>query len=309
MSIIDYNIFPQSFKDFLINQLDILSYTTCIFYEYLLEKRDGYIEFSKENIDHHYINPPVISSTMINYVIRHLLNIDYNVSFNFSIVKNNVIKSYLAKQNIDLKNISDYDDALFYINMTPDLKFKLKLFYKTDKDTSDVIYLDNDVNVQVSNYLNYFVNLILQDTDLSDIESINTNISNFYIKQGDNTFYPKDYNFIKEEQNIIVQSLVWLLCGICDWLEKDTITELDVTTINNILVPKNNRLTANKNFKDIQSKDLIDDIRSKLKIAVYLNNFIITDKALDKLTKLFFNLSDTTNVDMINRINYFSIII
>ena len=133
---------------------------------------------------------------------------------------------------------------------------------------NEILYINNDV--------------ISVDDESSVVESIET----YKSKEGSNAFFPKDYKFVDDSDNIIVQSLVWILCGLNDWLEKDTIDEYDINTLAKFLNKKSNIL---EEFIEYENEDEVN-IKEKLKIAMFYNNFFISKNALNKLLEIFIKL-------------------
>jgi hypothetical protein len=163
-------------------------------------------------------------------------------------------------------------------------------------------------------YIEHVLNealLILSDGDLDMyIEDILTNHRNIkqYITEntnteGDNVIFPKNYNFNDDDDNIIIQSFVWLMCGLNDWLEKDYIEEDDVKYMARIMF-------GGLSVDMLTYGEINDDIKINIKEALFLSDFFTSDKAANLMSKLFSNIKEQNNVDTINkRVKQFSIVI
>jgi hypothetical protein len=261
----------------------------CLFLNYIIKYREGYWKISAENVK--ITGYPSIGGTLINYVVSNIMNIEYNKQPVINTIINPILTEYLKQFNVKYDLDSNLYTLIFEHKMSQDLKIKLNDIYKVDADeTSQVKYLKDSSYDAINKFIINMINEILYfNGDVISIEddsSIIESIELYKSKEGSNTFIPKDYKFIEDNDNIIVQSLVWLLCGLNDWLEKDTIDTFDVTTLPLILDKKTNTLLKQTS---IDPEELYNT-KEKLKIAMFYNNFLISQKALDELSNIFINL-------------------
>ncbi len=274
---------------FVLDCIDEMVDNCCLFLNYIIKYREGYWKISAENVK--ITGYPSIGGTLINYVVSNIMNIEYNKQPVINTIINPILTEYLKQYNLKYDLDSNLYTLIFENKMSQDLKIKLNDIYKLDTDeTSQVKYLKDSSYDAINKFIINMINEILYfNGDVISVEddsSIIESIELYKSKEGSNTFIPKDYKFIEDNDNIIVQSLVWLLCGLNDWLEKDTIDTFDVTTLPLILDKKTNTLLKQTS---IDPEELYNT-KEKLKIAMFYNNFLISQKALDELTNIFINL-------------------
>jgi len=294
----------KELTSFVLDWIDELVETCCLFLQYIIKAREGYWRINRENVS--YTGYPSIGGTLINYVIKNILNIEYIKTPTINVLINPILTEYLKSRNVDFKNASDLYSIIFSSKMSSDLKIKLTEIF----DGSEIIYLKDSAYEPFKNFIIYMVNEVLYSSDdITNFSIVNENIQMYNLKEGSNTFYPKDYGFIQDSDNIITQSFVWIICGLNDWLEKDSIDTEDILTLNKIL-EKN---TSNLFISSYSDEEELFNIKEKLKNAMFYNNFFISEAALDKLTIMFINLHNEylSNPEsyIIQRIKRFSVII
>jgi hypothetical protein len=308
-----YRIENINLIDFLCDKIEDLISSSCLFFEYLLIPREGYLLISKENMENKdgSVSEPLIGGTLINYVIYNILGYSYTKFPYYTIYTSSIIDEYLKRQKIDISSVQNKYSAMFENKLSLDVKAKIREIYKEEPY---IEYIKESVYTPIDNYILWLVSTIIENIDnLNNDSIIVKNIDIFNNLEGNNTFYPKDYNFYENDQNILTQSLIWILCGLNDWLEKNIITYTDIIFLNKILTPISNKLIADKNLSNIQKDDLYNNVMQNLKSAIFSNDFFISEKALEKLTNLFINIStqmkDNPSSDLFKRVKLLSIII
>jgi hypothetical protein len=92
----------------------------------------------------------------------------------------------------------------------------------------------------------------------TDEKSVKENINNWNNREGNNVLVPLYTYFEDYEDNVLLQSFIWVLCGLNDWLDKDTISIEDVTTSCQILFYKHSKFLK-KITPYIIKYDMTDD--------------------------------------------------
>ena len=275
---------------FVLDCIDEMVDNCCLFLNYIIKYREGYWKISAENVK--ITGYPSIGGTLINYVVSNIMNIEYNKHPVINAIINPILSEYLKQYNVTYDLDSNLYTLIFEHKMSQDLKIKLNDIYKVESgDIKEFKYLKDTAYNAINKFIISMINEILyfngEVISIEDESSIIESIELYKSKEGSNTFIPKDYKFIEDTDNIIVQSLVWLICGLNDWLEKDTIDVYDITTVPLILDKKTNTLLKQASK---ESEEELYNTKEKLKIAMFYNNFLISKKALDELTNLFINL-------------------
>ena len=269
---------------FILDSLDEMVENCCLFLEYIIKAREGYWKISPANVK--LTGYPMIGGTLINYVIKNIMDIEYVKKPILTAIINPIIVEYLKQYNIDYTLSSELYVLMFQHRMSNDLKLKIADAF----ENKDVKYLKDSAYDAVNKFIIYMINEILyinnEVISVDDESSVVESIETYKSKEGSNAFFPKDYKFVDDSDNIIVQSLVWILCGLNDWLEKDTIDEYDINTLAKFLNKKSNIL---EEFIEYENEDEVN-IKEKLKIAMFYNNFFISKNALNKLLEIFIKL-------------------
>lgn len=283
---------PDVINNYIKDRAFDLAYITLNFFEYILIPRVNYLKVTPEL-------KPRITDKMISYTIQNILGVIVNSDTKYTINFDNMFK--MSQVNSQY-SINDF----FVINMSERLK-----------NTMTSLNPENEPIITVQgmavfkNYVEHVLNdmlFTLSDGDLDmDIKDILTNHNNIkeYLDEintdGDNVFFPKNYNFNDDEDNIIVQTFVWLMCGLNDWLEKDYIEEEDVKYMSRILFGG----LSSEMLTDVK---INDDVKVNIKEALFLSDFFTSDKALILLSKLFANIKEQ-NENVNKKVRQFSIVI
>ena len=308
-----YKVENKQLSNFLISKLDDLISTSCLFFEYLLIPRDGYLNVFSETMNEASI--PVIGGTLINYVISNVLGYKYKTFPHYNIYTSHIVDDYLISQKIDISKLKDKYSTMIENKLSIDIKLKIQQYYKDIKDKDEEPeYIRESIYTPIDNYLLWLTSIIIESPEnLNNEELIIKNIDYFNNLEGDNVFYPKDYIFYEEDGNILTQSFIWLLCGMNDWLEKNIINYTDILFLSRILTPASDKVLADKNLRDVSKDDNYNNVKMNLKSAVFTNEFFISDKAIEKLTNLFINLMNefrkNPSGEFVKRIKLLSIII
>ena len=61
----------QDIIQYLASKLDQLSYTVNIFFDYIITPREGYVAVNKTSIQNGFINQPIITGQIVDYVIKN----------------------------------------------------------------------------------------------------------------------------------------------------------------------------------------------------------------------------------------------
>jgi hypothetical protein len=246
---------------------------------------------------------PNITEQMLSYCIQNILGVvvDYNTEYT---------SNYERILNMSDSKSEYIINDFFVLNMSETLKDVLRELLKVDS----YLFISLKAMNTFRSYLDHVLNqalLALTDGNIEenveqeikdkDILSIlNENI----VTDGDNVLFPKNYGFNDDEHNIMMQTFVWLLCGLTDWLDKDYIDSVDVTYMFFILYGSTD--VGSK----ISSKQEPDDIKSIIKETMFLNDFYINEKAVNILNKRFSQINYYTGElkpQIMKRINQFSL--
>jgi hypothetical protein len=107
---------------FIYERLEDLVDSTCSFFDYLLLPREGYLAVNYENVKNQRISDPKIGSTMVNYVRKNILNIEYLNQPTFYIYTNPIIDYYLKEEQIDILNVNNKHNMMFVKKLSPKTK-------------------------------------------------------------------------------------------------------------------------------------------------------------------------------------------
>ncbi len=288
---------PEELNDYILLKAKELAYTMGIFFEYILTPREHYVEIMLSEMK------PNITEQMLSYCIQNILGvvIDYNTEYT---------SNYERILNMSDSKSEYIINDFFVLNMSETLKDVLRELLKVD----GYLFISLKAMNTFRSYLDHVLNqalLALTDGNIEenveqeikdkDILSIlNENI----VTDGDNVLFPKNYGFNDDEHNIMMQTFVWLLCGLTDWLDKDYIDSVDVTYMFFILYGSTD--IGSK----ISSKQEPDDIKSIIKETMFLNDFYINEKAVNILNKRFSQINYYTGElkpQIMKRINQFSL--
>jgi len=322
----------QHLVQYLASKLDQLSYTVNLFFDYIITTREGYIPVNKNSVQNGLINTPIITGQIVDYTIKNILNVSYDTEILFETSYLQVFKTLKSKykQSNLLSNEEEVtkDDytLLFFANMTGKVKDMFNNLQTAtivkDKVTIPMYerlidYISENVESSVVRYLNHILTNLLQEQEIiedSVLEQLESQtqeaIELFESSSGTNLFNPKDYGFLNYEYNIIVQSFIWILSGLLDWLEKDYIEEEDVQYLIKLMYPEKNFFV---NLQKITFNDDNDQFHyqneSLISGALFINNFIVSKKAIRLLSSFLVWIVDQNNEDVNNIYRKFSNII
>jgi hypothetical protein len=282
---------PDDFLEYVKERASDLANTVLILFEYILVPRDNYIEITPDML-------PQINDKMVSYTIQNILGVIVNSDTKYTVNYDSIFKVPEVSSEY---SINDF----FIIHMSERLKNTM-----TFLNPGNGPIISQQGMVLFKNYVEHVINealIILSDGDLDmDINDIFKNHTVEYlientIRDGDNVIFPKNYKFNDDEDNIIIQTFVWLMCGLNDWLEKDYIEEEDVKYMAKIMF---NSLSSDM----LSGGDMNEDVKLGIKEALFLSDFFTSDKAANLMSKLFSNIKEGN--DTINkRVKQFSIVI
>jgi len=273
--------------DFLINVISD-------FFSYITIKRDGYIDISSESIDSKLIGKPKLTDTMVKYVIRNILGVD--IIYSTIQIRRFIQFEFFEKLQISLMS-KDQIEADFADHLSKDIQNVLKQVYTKD----DIELITNGAFNEITQYMNFvYTQFTISDQEELSLEVIQSNIDNWTHRKGDNVFVPIDYKFNNDIYNTMLQSYIWVLCGLTDWLEKDTIDEIDVKFANKILFYGfetyfNQKININVSKNTPQYIVVSDNISR----ALYTRDFFVSKTALEMLAKNMSNLINQYHTDLL----------
>lgn len=271
----------------LFKEYDFLMYVLATFFGYITVPRDGYIHVSEESIESKLIGKPKLNDTMVKYVIRNIIGVD------------------MVHVSQDSIKPSDFNISLFFTKNEGEIRFAEKLPKETQKMLKS-IYPKDDIEIitngafnEIQHYMDFIFTQFVSDKDDS-LEQIQSNIENWTHRQGDNIFSPIDYKFNNSVYNTILQSYIWILCGLTDWLEKDTIDETDVQTTNKILFYGIRSEYAEKlNINVSKNTPQYIVITEAVSGALYNHDFFVSKSGLEMLVKTISNLISQYHTDLL----------
>jgi len=267
-------------------EYQFLIYTSATFLNYILVPREGYIVVSDESVKSGYTSKPKLTETMVRYIIRNILGINTYVDSQFDF-------------SSDLENIFTRQDILinFSKHLTPDTQKIIKDIY-SQEELGDIV--SKGAYVGIYNYLSLILNKFINSSEVND-EQIEENINAWASKEGDNVANPIDYGFKHDINNEILQSFIWIICGLTDWLEKDTIKTDDVIYACKIL------FHDHTDFYDKILKKSIDKNTDEYIVtydilagSLYKNDFFASPSAISRFTTAFINLMNADSDEVIS---------
>jgi hypothetical protein len=272
-----------------------LANASLLLFEYILVPRNNYIEVTPEM-------RPRITDKMVSYTIQNILGVILNPDSKYTINFDNAFKVSSINSEYSIND-------LFISLMSERLKNTLSYLIP---DNSSVI---DEKGISVFKlYVEHVLNEALYtlsegnlDMNINDILKKHKNIAEYLIEntitEGDNVIYPKSYGFNNDDDNVIVQSFVWLMCGLNDWLDKDYIDEDDVKYMAKIMFSV---LSSDM----LSREEVNDEVKVNIKEALFLSDFFTSDKAANLMSKLFSNIKENYNNDNYSkRVKQFSIVI
>jgi hypothetical protein len=284
---------PDELLKYVKERASDLTNTVLNLFEYILVPRDNYLEITPDL-------QPKINDKMVSYTIQNILGVVINSDTRYTINYDTVFK--VPEVNSEY-SINDF----FIINMSERLKNTMTFL---NPDNSSIITQQGIVIFK--NYVEHVLNealLVLSDgyldMNINDIFKNNTveYLIENTITDGDNVIFPKNYNFNDDDDNIVIQSFVWLMCGLNDWLEKDYIEEDDVKYMSKIMF-------GGLSTDMLSDSEVNEDVKINIKEALFLSDFFTSDKAANLMSKLFSNIKGQFTVNNINkRVKQFSIVI
>ncbi len=284
---------PDDFLTYVKDKAYYLANASLNLFEYILIPRDNYVEITPEM-------HPQITDKMISYTIQNILGHKVSSNTKYTINFDKVFRSTEINSEY---SINDF----FILNMSEKLRNTME-YLNVDRRP---IITEQGISI-FKLYIEHVIHEaldILSDGKLEmDIQDIFKNNTVEYliknsVNEGDNVVFPKNYGFIDDDDNIIVQSFVWLMCGLNDWLDKDYIEQDDVKYMAKIMFLK----SSSDMLKDTEVNE---DVKINIKEALFLSDFYTSDKAGNLMSKLFSNIKQQFNNDSINkRVKHFSIVI
>jgi hypothetical protein len=261
---------PPFLEDYMRLKATELSYTCCMFFDYILTPRDNYAPVVPEMNAH-------ITHAMINYIIENILGVVVNSTVKYTTNYSIVLKS----DGVNTGNIifdfvySSAKESL--INKLDYLQIKSLMSLKAEEYF--ISYLDHCLNEALLVITDGDLNMSLEEAFKNDV-----NLEERINKDGDNTIFPKNYGFIDDDENIILQTFVWLFCGLNDWLNKDFLNHDDVEYALNILFPK-----ENIKYDLIKDIDVDNETIGYIKEALFMSDFYYTNEVIDTVGKVIIN--------------------
>jgi len=299
-------------KTYVKNKVSCLCRTAAIMMNYICSKRDGYVEVSKQNISNQIINFPLLNKQLIDYILAQIYKVNmkqvasYDINLGFS--SDFIYQEYkplseqlrsiykrtkkVEKGKIDVKksneDIEEIRDRLKKKGLTGD-QLETKLKSEINKLLSESApYIHPDAIKTIFNYARWIISNIIPDANVTLYDNdIIYRIKEFEesLETTQNVIKPQDRGFTDDQDNIALNSILWLLCGIVDWLDKDTIEIKEFAVLKQILLGNVSSETTDtieeEEFEDA-SKKIYETIVS---IQLYANPEVIRN-----LTTLFFTL-------------------
>jgi hypothetical protein len=274
------------------NELAIIS---CLFFEFILTPRDNYIPITPEM-------KPKITDKMLSYIVQNILgvvvNSDTKYTINFDVFTVPELNTQYPVNDIFLSNMSEkLKNTMSYLDVNENKHIIttksigiFKEYIEHVLNEALLVLSEGDMEMEINSIMNKHKNILtyLEDNLTTD---------------GDNTLFPKDFGFIDDTENIIVQTFVWLLCGLNDWLDKDYIEEEDVKYMSKILF-------SSLSSDMLNGSKTNEDIKIKIKSALFLSDFYVSEKAGNLMSKLFSNIKENYGLSSISkRIRQLSIVI
>jgi hypothetical protein len=278
----------------LYNEYNFLIYIISTFFSYITIKRDGYISVTSESVESKLIGKPKLTDTMVKYAIRNILGVD--IIYSTIQIKRIVEFEFFDKLKVFLMS-KDQIEIDFANKLSKDIQTVLKDVYTKD----DIELITNGAFNEIIQYMNFvFTQFIINDSEELSLDVIKSNIDNWTHRKGDNTFVPIDYKFNNDVYNTMLQSYIWILCGLTDWLEKDTIDETDVITANKILFYRFEKYFNDKiNIRVSKNTPQYIVITDNVSGALYNHDFFVSKTALETLVKNMSNLINQYHTELL----------
>ncbi len=286
---------PDELLSYIKQRGEDLANTVLNLFEYILLPRDNYIEITPEM-------RPRINDKMVSYAIQNILGVVVNSNTTYTINYDNAFKVSSINSEYSIND-------LFVSLMSERLKNTLTFLIPDNSPilteqgiTVFKIYIEHVLNEALIVLSDGFLEMNINDI-FKNHKNIAEHLSENINTDGDNVIFPKNFNFNDDDDNIIVQTFVWLMCGLNDWLEKDYIEEEDVKYMAKIIF---RGLSADM----LSDAEVNDDVKINIKEALFLSDFFTSDKAANLMSKLFSNIKENYNNEVISkRVKQFSIVI
>jgi|688.fasta_scaffold07870_5 hypothetical protein len=244
-----------------------------VFLEYIVHPRNNYFVVSRENVNAGLTKAPMLTSQMVEYCLTNILP--------FS----RVMKGPEVSRSL----IPNFVDAAHLKSM-----FEGKLSSKFKKEYEKLVtiwvepYALNTYIQFVQKYI-YFISIKNNVLDLDDHKNQLERSKNVLTVTALGN--PVDYGFKYDSQNYVAGSMIWVLAGLTDWLEKSDVDFIDVNVMTRILIPSGNKI---KNFtKDVVESKKEDQIfvEERLYEALSKEDMFPDKQSLTLLANVFVHIN------------------
>lgn len=314
---LNLNNYPE-LKTYVKNKVSCLCRTAAIMMNYICSKRDGYVEVSKQNISNQIINFPLLSKQLIDYILSQIYKVDmkqvasYDIILSFS--SEFIYQEYkplseqlrtlykrkqkVEKDKIDVKksneDIEEIRDRLKKKGLTGN-ELETKLKSEINKMLSETApYIHPDAIKTIFNYARWIIFNIIPDANVTFYDNdILYRIKEFEesLETTQNVIKPQDRGFIDDQDNIALNSILWLMCGIVDWLDKDTIEIKEFAVLKQILLGN----VSSDSSESIEEEEF-EDASKKIYETIVSIQLYASPEVIRNITTLFFTLRKMRNV-------------
>jgi hypothetical protein len=242
-------------------KLKDLCYVLSVFFNYLVEPRDGFslVESKLTNLTSIH---PVITREMTNYVLGDIFPC-------LSMIKEDKFAVFKVPQELDNAIKRLIKDGIT----------NKSLLRGGNKEEQEGFVIEPGVAQTIWTYLSNGVDALAYDSISNDEVAEKIALAEAMTLAKRNC--SKNYGFNDDAENCAFQTILYLIVALLDWLELDEVTDIEVLTVYKIIIPQDLQVkltkTENKRFSEIiiqalVSKDLIPSAS-----AVNLVSTMMTD--------------------------------
>ena len=259
--------------------------------EELIHSRDNYFRINQDNLIAHRIYNVIFNLEMTEYVINTILP--------FSIVTK-------LNKKIDAKGLPSLlkIEGEFIKKLDKDLKIEYESLFRDGMITKESTqYILSTLQKFLSFLLLKDDNTIMSEAEINkNIQSIKHKAKN--IREDIIINIPVDHGFKIDNNNIICQSMIYVLAGLTDWLGKNEVDRVDIRFLKDIILPRKLTDEEEKYKPTIQE---LKQAEERIYEGLINNDLYPTPIALVELSKLLYIISN--NKELINYTKQFSLVL
>lgn len=273
------------------SKIDDICRCLAYFFNYLAFDREGFVPVSVHSNNLLEI-PAVINYKMVKWLLTEIFPCG-DVSINNNIEPGKVPIYYIERMKMTIN-----DNVKIKRSMLPPIT-------TTTKDNNINIKIEDSALQYIWKYVSYNINYIMMGChDDNDIQE-KIELSQVNILSKNNCV---NHGFNVAIHNCILNSFVYVMISLSDWLELDTMTKSEIITSVNIIVPYNlhERLNFDLDFDDGIINKIIRDAFVSRQFDISTDNCKLLSGVFDQIIKLLDSVDDVMFMKLTSRILFFS---